>query len=213
MATLNLSLSSKTLKPPIAYLKTNTTSLLTSSSHLPFRTTTTVTRSWTRPHPNPKRRRNLIRAAVDGDLSGRRNISKNEERETIRLPGCDYNHWLIVMEFPKDPAPTREQMIDTYLDTLATVLGSMEEAKKNMYAFSTTTYTGFQCTVSEETSEKFKGDKYINGEIIPCKYPTYQPRQSNRSKNESKRYVRQRDSPASNQRRTRQEATPSESTS
>lgn len=35
---------------------------------------------------------------------------------------------------------------------------SMEEAKKNMYAFSTTTYTGFQCTVSEETSEKFKGE-------------------------------------------------------
>ncbi|KAF5204325.1 Multiple organellar rna editing factor 9 protein [Thalictrum thalictroides] len=34
---------------------------------------------------------------------------------------------------------------------------NMEEAKKNMYAFSTTTYTGFQCTVSEETSEKFKG--------------------------------------------------------
>ncbi|KAI7988515.1 hypothetical protein LOK49_LG13G00339 [Camellia lanceoleosa] len=33
----------------------------------------------------------------------------------------------------------------------------MEEAKKNMYAFSTTTYTGFQCTVSEETSKKFKG--------------------------------------------------------
>lgn len=34
----------------------------------------------------------------------------------------------------------------------------MEEAKKNMYAFSTTTYTGFQCTVDEETSEKFKGN-------------------------------------------------------
>ncbi|GJN39713.1 hypothetical protein PR202_gb28849 [Eleusine coracana subsp. coracana] len=80
-----------------------------------------------------------------------------DQRETILLPGCDYNHWLIVMEFPKDPAPTREQMIDTYLNTLATVLGSMEEAKKNMYAFSTTTYTGFQCTVDEETSEKFKG--------------------------------------------------------
>uniref|UniRef100_A0A453RZL1 MORF/ORRM1/DAG-like MORF domain-containing protein n=2 Tax=Aegilops tauschii subsp. strangulata TaxID=200361 RepID=A0A453RZL1_AEGTS len=82
----------------------------------------------------------------------------SEQRETILLPGCDYNHWLIVMEFPKDPAPTREQMIDTYLNTLATVLGSMEEAKKNMYAFSTTTYTGFQCTVDEETSEKFKGN-------------------------------------------------------
>lgn len=37
----------------------------------------------------------------------------------------------------------------------------MEEAKKNMYAFSTTTYTGFQCTVSEETSEKFKGESKL----------------------------------------------------
>ncbi|CAL9131029.1 unnamed protein product [Musa textilis] len=99
--------------------------------------------------------------AVDSDYSSRRGDS-SEPRETIMVPGCDYNHWLIVMEFPKDPAPTREQMIETYLNTLATVLGSwlschMEEAKKNMYAFSTTTYTGFQCTVSEETSEKFKG--------------------------------------------------------
>ncbi|KAE8766614.1 multiple organellar RNA editing factor 9, chloroplastic-like [Hordeum vulgare] len=133
----------------------------------------------------------------------------SEQRETILLPGCDYNHWLIVMEFPKDPAPTREQMIDTYLNTLATVLGSMEEAKKNMYAFSTTTYTGFQCTVDEETSEKFKGlpgvlwvlpdsyidvknkdyggDKYINGEIIPCTYPTYQPKERRTSKYESRR--------------------------
>lgn len=40
-------------------------------------------------------------------------------------------------------------------------LASMEEAKKNMYAFSTTTYTGFQCTVDEETSEKFKGKSSI----------------------------------------------------
>lgn len=38
---------------------------------------------------------------------------------------------------------------------------SMEEAKKNMYAFSTTTYTGFQCTVDEETSEKFRGQHVL----------------------------------------------------
>ncbi|KAF3605181.1 hypothetical protein DY000_02049658 [Brassica cretica] len=66
----------------------------------------------------------IVKAAtVDSDYSARRS-SSNEQRETIMLPGCDYNHWLIVMEFPKDPAPTREQMIDTYLNTLATVLGS-----------------------------------------------------------------------------------------
>ncbi|KAG2576613.1 multiple organellar RNA editing factor 9, chloroplastic-like [Panicum virgatum] len=157
-----------------------------------------------------------------------------EQRETILLPGCDYNHWLIVMEFPKDPAPTREQMIDTYLNTLATVLGSMEEAKKNMYAFSTTTYTGFQCTVDEETSEKFKGlpgvlwvlpdsyidvknkdyggDKYINGEIIPCTYPTYQPKERRTSKYESRRYERRRDGPPAN-RKPRQQAPQTESAS
>ncbi|MFQ6625375.1 hypothetical protein Gotur_006282 [Gossypium turneri] len=108
------------------------------------------------PSPSTRPRRVIkVAAALDSDYSSKRS-SSNEQRETIMLPGCDYNHWLIVMEFPKDPAPTREQMIETYLNTLATVLGSMEEAKKNMYAFSTTTYTGFQCTVSEETSEKFK---------------------------------------------------------
>lgn len=176
-----------------------------------------------------------VSALSDGDYSSKRNSNSDQERETIMLPGCDYNHWLIVMEFPKDPAPTREQMIDTYLNTLATVLGSMEEAKKNMYAFSTTTYTGFQCTVSEETSEKFKGlpgvlwvlpdsyidvknkdyggDKYINGEIIPCQYPTYQPKQSRSSKYKSKAYVRQRDGPPAERRKPRQEATTPDSAS
>ncbi|XP_057538249.1 multiple organellar RNA editing factor 9, chloroplastic-like [Amaranthus tricolor] len=182
------------------------------------------------------------------------------------LPGCDYNHWLIVMQFPKDPAPTREQMIDTYLETLATVLGSsslvnvlaygkggMDQMQDISLVFllyklllaakpwkkqkrtCTTTYTGFQCTVDEETSEKFKGlpgvlwvlpdfdidvknkdyggDKYINGEIIPCKYPSYQTKQCNTSKYESKRYKRKRDGPPGTTRKPRQETAPSESSS
>ncbi|KAK6230411.1 hypothetical protein QUC31_001929 [Theobroma cacao] len=178
--------------------------------------------------------RSVKAAALDSDYSPKRS-SSNEPRETIMLPGCDYNHWLIVMEFPKDPAPTREQMIETYLNTLATVLGSMEEAKKNMYAFSTTTYTGFQCTVSEETSEKFKGlpgvlwvlpdsyidvknkdyggDKYINGEIIPCKYPTYQPKPRKESKYVNRRYERRKDGPPAGQFRPKQAANQSESSS
>ncbi|XP_010533846.1 PREDICTED: multiple organellar RNA editing factor 9, chloroplastic [Tarenaya hassleriana] len=183
----------------------------------------------------PRRRNAVITAAaVDSDYSPKRS-SSGEQRETIMLPGCDYNHWLIVMEFPKDPAPTRDQMIETYLNTLATVLGSMEEAKKNMYAFSTTTYTGFQCTVDEETSEKFKGlpgvlwvlpdsyidvknkdyggDKYVNGEIIPCTYPTYQPKQRNNSKYQSKRYERRRDGPPPEQRKPRQASAASDSSS
>ncbi|KAK7856646.1 multiple organellar rna editing factor 9, partial [Quercus suber] len=88
-------------------------------------------------------------AAVDGDFSARRSSSSgnsNEPREATWV-----NHWLI------DPAATREQMIDTYLNTLATVLGSMEEAKKNMYAFSTTTYTGFSALLMKRHLRNSRG--------------------------------------------------------
>ncbi|CAO2823739.1 unnamed protein product [Amaranthus hypochondriacus] len=230
MATLSSSILLKPLLPSSLQSFKPTISLLSLSPN-PL-----TPQSWKWNHNNPSKNF-AIKASIDGDYSAKRSSSNNngEQRETIMLPGCDYNHWLIVMEFPKDPAPTREQMIDTYLNTLATVLGSMEEAKKNMYAFSTTTYTGFQCTVDEETSEKFKGlpgvlwvlpdsyidvknkdyggDKYINGEIIPCKYPTYQPKQRNTSKYESRRYERKRDGPPGTARKPRQETTSSESTS
>ncbi|KAL5548187.1 hypothetical protein UlMin_003418 [Ulmus minor] len=220
----NLSLAPKTLiSTPIASLSQRL--------HLPQ---SLRFKSLTRPSPRSAPAKLSVRAAADSGYSSRRSSgSNNEQRETIMLPGCDYNHWLIVMEFPKDPAPTREQMIETYLNTLASVLGSMEEAKKNMYAFSTTTYTGFQCTVSEETSEKFKGlpgvlwvlpdsyidvknkdyggDKYVNGEIIPGNYPVYQPKKRREPKYESRRYERRRDGPPPEQRRPKQ--TQSESAS
>ncbi|KAL2460519.1 Multiple organellar RNA editing factor 1 [Abeliophyllum distichum] len=109
--------------------------------------------------------------------------------DTILFEGCDYNHWLITIDFPKDPQPTREEMIEFYVNTAAQVFGSVEDAKKKIYALSTTTYQGFQVECTEETSEKFKnlpgvvfvlpdsyidpvnkeygGDKYVNGEIFP----------------------------------------------
>ncbi|KAL2477603.1 Multiple organellar RNA editing factor 1 [Forsythia ovata] len=109
--------------------------------------------------------------------------------DTILFEGCDYNHWLITIDFPKDPQPTREEMLEFYVNTAAQVFGSVEEAKKKIYALSTTTYQGFQVECTEETSEKFKnlpgvvfvlpdsyidpvnkeygGDKYVNGEIFP----------------------------------------------
>ncbi|XP_010912635.1 uncharacterized protein [Elaeis guineensis] len=135
-------------------------------------------------------------------LSDRR-MDGGEERkispDEILFEGCDYNHWLITMDFPKDPAPTREEMIETYIQTLAKVVGSVEEAKKRMYALSTTTYTGFQAVMTEEMSEKFRGlpgvvfilpdsyidpvnkeyggDKYDNGVITPRPPPIQYGRQ------------------------------------
>ncbi|PRQ35769.1 hypothetical protein RchiOBHm_Chr5g0083551 [Rosa chinensis] len=78
--------------------------------------------------------------------------------DTILFEGCDYNHWLIVMDFPRDNKPSPEEMVRTYEETCARGLNiSVEEAKKKIYACSTTTYTGFQVLMTEEESEKFNG--------------------------------------------------------
>lgn len=63
----------------------------------------------------------------------------------------------------------------------------MEEAKKKIYALSTTTYQGFQVECTEETSEKFivfvlpdsyidpvnKRRQYVNREIFPRPPPVH----------------------------------------
>lgn len=39
--------------------------------------------------------------------------------DTILFEGCDYNHWLIVMDFPKDNKPPPQEMVRTYEETCA----------------------------------------------------------------------------------------------
>jgi len=139
--------------------------------------------------PSPPSRCMIVRCRVSNSGSVYSPLDSNDSgrRESL-FPGCDYEHWLVTMEFP-DPQTTREQKIDTFVKTLANVVGSEEEAKKRIYALSTTTYTGFMCEISEELSEKIKkepgvewvlpdsygdpikkeygvGDNYINGVII-----------------------------------------------
>lgn len=41
------------------------------------------------------------------------------DENTILFEGCDFNHWLITMDFPKDPKPTPEEMVRTYEETCA----------------------------------------------------------------------------------------------
>lgn len=161
----------------------------------------------------PISHRTKINCAINDSSSSR------APKETILLPGCDYEHWLIVMEFPKDPKPSSEEMIDTYIKTLAKVVGSEEEAKKKIYALSTTTYTGFQANISEELSEKCKGlpgvlwvlpdsyidvpnkdyggDKFVDGKVIPRPQPTPSERQTRSRYNRTNRtrYERRRDGP------------------
>lgn len=131
------------------------------------------------------------------------------------LDGCDYEHWLVVMEFlDGDAKPTEEQMINEYVKTLATVVGSEEEAKKKIYSVCTSTYTGFGALISEELSLKLKGlpgvlwvlpdsyldvpnkdyggDLYIDGKVIHRPQFRFSERQQSRNRPRP-RYDRRRE--------------------
>ncbi|RLM54869.1 multiple organellar RNA editing factor 2, chloroplastic-like [Panicum miliaceum] len=73
------------------------------------------------------------------------------------FPGCDYEHWLIVMDKPGGEGANKQQMIECYVQTLAKVLGSEEEAKRKIYNVSCERYFGFGCEIDEETSNKLEG--------------------------------------------------------
>ncbi|XP_062147612.1 multiple organellar RNA editing factor 3, mitochondrial-like [Alnus glutinosa] len=77
-----------------------------------------------------------------------------------RTDGCDYEHWLILMELTTDPKPSEEEMMDSFVKTLANVVGSEEVAKKKIYSVlysPMSTYAGFGALISRELSEKVKG--------------------------------------------------------
>ncbi|MBA0792019.1 hypothetical protein Gohar_016550 [Gossypium harknessii] len=116
------------------------------------------------------------------------NYSNRPPKETILLDGCDFEHWLVVMEPPKEDA-TRDDIIDSYIKTLAQVVGSEDEARMKIYSVSTRHYYAFGALVSEEVSYKIKdlpgvrwvlpdsyldvknkdygGEPFINGQAVP----------------------------------------------
>ncbi|KAK9087578.1 hypothetical protein Syun_029972 [Stephania yunnanensis] len=156
-------------------------------------------------------------------LNSGSNLSDRPPTEMAPLfPGCDYEHWLIVMDKPGGEGATKQQMIDCYVETLAKVLGSTEEAKKKIYNVSCERYFGFGCEIDEETSNKLEGlpgvlfvlpdsyvdaenkdygaELYVNGEIVQ-RSPERQrrveptpPRAQDRPRyNDRTRYVRRRE--------------------
>ncbi|KAH7668798.1 hypothetical protein IHE45_11G035300 [Dioscorea alata] len=138
------------------------------------------------------------------------------------FPGCDYEHWLIVMDKPGGEGATKQQMIDCYIQTLAKVVDSEEEAKKRIYNVSCERYFGFGCEIDEETSNKLEGlpgvlfvlpdsyvdaenkdygaELFVNGEIVQRSperqrrvEPVPQRAQDRPRYNDRTRYVRRRE--------------------
>lgn len=83
------------------------------------------------------------------------NWSNRPPKETILLDGCDFEHWLVVVDKPEGE-PTRDEIIDSYINTLAKVVGSYDEARMKIYSVSTRCYYAFGALVPEEDSYKIK---------------------------------------------------------
>ncbi|PWA71618.1 hypothetical protein CTI12_AA275500 [Artemisia annua] len=83
------------------------------------------------------------------------NWSNRPPKETILLDGCDFEHWLVVVDKPEGE-PTRDEIIENYINTLAKVVGSYDEARMKIYSVSTRCYYAFGALVSEEDSYKLK---------------------------------------------------------
>ncbi|KAL8523161.1 hypothetical protein ACS0TY_013213 [Phlomoides rotata] len=107
---------------------------------------------------NPVRCRVNRSGSAYSPLNSGSNFSDRPPTEMAPLfPGCDYEHWLIVMDKPGGEGATKQQMIDCYIQTLAKIVGSEEEAKKKIYNVSCERYFGFGCEIDEETSNKLEG--------------------------------------------------------
>ncbi|XP_044950122.1 multiple organellar RNA editing factor 8, chloroplastic/mitochondrial-like [Hordeum vulgare subsp. vulgare] len=148
------------------------------------------------------------------------NWSNRPPKETILLDGCDFEHWLVVMEPPPgdgaNPDVTRDEIIDGYIKTLAQVVGSEDEARMKIYSVSTRHYFAFGALVSEELSYKLKelpkvrwvlpdsyldvrnkdygGEPFIDGQAVPYdpKYHEEWVRNNARANERSRRNDRPR---------------------
>ncbi|KAL6130382.1 hypothetical protein ACLB2K_068762 [Fragaria x ananassa] len=133
-----------------------------------------------RPFPAAATRFTAIRCRVNrsggsySPLNSGSNFSERPPTEMAPLfPGCDYEHFLIVMDKPGGEGATKQEMINCYIQTAAKVLGSEEEAKKKIYNVSCERYFGFGVNIDEETANKLEGlpgvlfvlpDSYVDAE-------------------------------------------------
>ena len=84
------------------------------------------------------------------------NWSNRPPKETILLDGCDFEHWLVVME-PPEPNATRDEIIDSYIKTLAEVVGrSISFSISTLTCFLFFTFRSLICV--DETLDEVLGE-------------------------------------------------------
>ncbi|KAL2324886.1 hypothetical protein Fmac_023944 [Flemingia macrophylla] len=63
-------------------------------------------------------------------------------------------HWMVLMDSPPDEVNSKPQVIDHFVNTLQTVLGSEKDAQMCIYDASWDTHFGFCCDIDEEISSQ-----------------------------------------------------------
>ncbi|TYH36385.1 hypothetical protein ES332_D13G260600v1 [Gossypium tomentosum] len=139
-----------------------------SSSSFPSRSRLTVALLNKTPVFIPEATKILTRTKTSGSgYSPLNDPSPNcsSPRPSVLLDDSSYEHWLIILEFPERPKPLEEEMIDAYVKTLASVVGSEEEAKRRIYAVGgrLTRYTGFRAVMSEEMAFELERFPLVEG--------------------------------------------------
>ncbi|XP_011072591.1 multiple organellar RNA editing factor 7, mitochondrial [Sesamum indicum] len=84
------------------------------------------------------------------------------------VDGCDYKHWLVVMH-PPENYPLREEIIQQYIATLATALGSEKAAKESIYSVSTKYYYAFSCKLTENLTHRIRSLPRVKW-VLPDSY-------------------------------------------
>ncbi|KAK7244197.1 hypothetical protein RIF29_39015 [Crotalaria pallida] len=178
----------KSITHPSLFSRTTTTTLSFLRHLRPLSATTSSLRLNLLLPPSSPRRSFSTRATSSSLNDPNPNFSNRPPKETILLDGCDFEHWLVVMETPEADL-SRDEIIDSYIKTLAQVVGSEQEARMKIYSVSTRHYYAFGALVSEELSYKLKelpkvrwvlpdsylnvkekdygGEPFINGQAVP----------------------------------------------
>ncbi|KAK5817884.1 hypothetical protein PVK06_022813 [Gossypium arboreum] len=60
-------------------------------------------------------------------------LNNSSRLPSVFLYGRDSEHWLIILEFPERPKPLKEEMIDTYVKTLASVVGRKRKREYTLF--------------------------------------------------------------------------------
>ncbi|XP_061374283.1 organelle RRM domain-containing protein 1, chloroplastic-like isoform X2 [Gastrolobium bilobum] len=102
--------------------------------------------------PNKRNHSNLSSSSISCNWSFTRKAATTYPSFTTST--TQKHHWMVLMDSPPHGVNSKPQVIDYYVKTLQTVLGSEKDAQMCIYDASWDTHYGFCCDIDEEISSQ-----------------------------------------------------------